>query len=93
MFSIDKFVIVSYEGSLFPGIEISGIEISEPTTSYRVSCMVKKGRYWMWPEKLDEVWYQQFYAIKKVDNYRAINKRGMYDLKDSLLSSDSEESC
>lgn len=91
MFSIDDFVIVSYEGSLFPGI-VTGFEISGPTTSYRVSCMVKKGRHWMWPEKPDEVWYQQFDLIKKVENYRAINKRGMYEVKDSILCSDSEES-
>lgn len=64
-FQVDDHVIVSYEDKLFPG-KVTEINLfANSSTKYKVSCMVRKGKKWIWPERADEMWYERHEIVKK----------------------------
>lgn len=50
---IGNYVIIRYEGDLFPGV-ITSIKENEVC----VSAMEKCGAYWKWPDRKDELFYE-----------------------------------
>lgn len=82
---IDKWVVVNYEGSMFPG----KIKVIKDKT-VEVSVMQKsKKRGWRWPEKKDQVEYELSEVVDEINekNISTINNRGVLEIKSDLLSS------
>ncbi len=81
---IDKWVVVNYEGSMFPG----KIKVIKDKT-VEVSVMQKsKKRGWRWPEKKDQVEYELSEVVDEINekNISTINNRGVLEIKSDLLS-------
>ena len=91
-FEVNDYVVVAYEGKCYPG-KVTAIEVRGNFTAFRVSCMVKKGKNWVWPEREDEIWYNKDSLLKKIQesSMKKINKRGMVHIRDNLLSSSDED--
>lgn len=90
--TVDDYVLVSYLDKLFPGkVKEIQLNVDSPNT-YKVSCMSRKGKCWVWPDKPDELFYDREDIVKKIDEnaIQLINKRGMIQVKDVLLFSEEE---
>lgn len=93
-YNVEDFVIISYQGAQYPGKVIT-VERQDQvnTTLYEISCMTRKGKTWVWPEKIDAIWYQEEDIIKKLDEscVKLVNKRGMMRVNDPILYSDDDD--
>ncbi|XP_049841149.1 uncharacterized protein LOC126291628 [Schistocerca gregaria] len=91
-FHVNDYVIAVYEGKCYPG-KVTAVEVRGNCVTFRISCMVKKGKYWVWPEREDSIWYRKDCILKKIDEscMKHINKRGMVHISDDLLCSSDED--
>lgn len=68
----DDFVVVEYEGSMFPGKVLS-----KSKTGVIVSTLVPSNGNWKWPAKEDKLFYN-FCDIKRIlPHPQPINRRGV----------------
>ena len=54
-YKVGNFVIVEYEGELFPG-EVVNVDVDG---SAEVKTMAMRGMDWAWPPKDDQCWYEK----------------------------------
>ncbi|PSN56804.1 hypothetical protein C0J52_02691 [Blattella germanica] len=83
LFVLDEFVIVNYEGTLFPGVT----GINPKNQEVKVSCMQRglKGS-WKWPKEKDELFYGVKDVIEKIDKSCVSKVKGVvYCIKNYVL--------
>ena len=51
---VSSWCVVEYDKMLFPG-EVQGVD----GDNYKVSVMVKVGKYWKWPSREDKIFYHK----------------------------------
>lgn len=72
-FAVDNFVLVKYNGQMYPGKIVSVAE-SGPT----VECMEKRLKSWRWPEKVDCMTYPWDDVFSKIKPPTIISKRNQF---------------
>lgn len=77
-FNVNDFVIVNYNEQLFPGKIIGSRYNDDEELEFEVSHMDKKGLNWVWPDKIDILWYTENEIVKKINEPELKNKRGLY---------------
>ena len=70
---IGDYVIVSYDGELFPR-KVESLLNGEA----EVNVMTKSGKYWRWPQKKDQITYTKQDVQKKIEPPKSVNKRGCF---------------
>ena len=73
---IGDWIVVKYQGELFPGeiTEFGGIDGSE----IRADVMEKSGKFWKWPSKRDNIFYFCKDVIKKIEPPTVAGNRGQF---------------
>ena len=72
---VGEHVVVTYEGSLFPGKIIRIF-----TEKVIVSTMVKTMKAWKWPDHVDEIEYDWDEVVSGIQPPKPINKRGYFSV-------------
>ena len=70
---IGEWVLVEYDGQFYPG-EVRAIQDLE----YLVRVMIPAGKYWKWPENIDEIYYAQDNIKSKLSAPDVVNSRGHF---------------
>ena len=75
--SIGDWIVVKYQGELFPGeiTEFGGID----GTEIRADVMEKSGKYWKWPQKRDNIFYFCKDVVKKIEPPTVAGNRGQFE--------------
>ena len=60
----DDFVVVYYKGNMYPGKMLTDLDRDNDAC---VTCMKKKGKFWLWPEPPDSLWYHRSQIKKKIE--------------------------
>lgn len=70
---------MKYSGKLYPGLRLS---IPDEKGETPVSAMTKTGKFWIWPDPPDVVWYKESQVVRQMNPPREI-KPGVFvaDLK------------
>ena len=76
VFKVDDFVVVNYEGTLFPGRVTE-----EKLEGYIVSVMERTKMYWKWPTKEDAILYSKEEVLYAIDPPKPVGKRGLFEVK------------
>ncbi|KAK9872875.1 hypothetical protein WA026_020230 [Henosepilachna vigintioctopunctata] len=71
------FVLVNYEGVLYPG-EI----LKQKKVDYSISAMVKSGNNWKWPDKADILNYLAEDVIQVIDIPIKMGRSDIYSVKE-----------
>ena len=72
-FDIGDFVIIEYEGELFPGV----IAIMKKDGA-EVSAMQRSGLNWKWPKEKNQIFYVKKEIKRKIKCPKQASKRGAY---------------
>lgn len=78
-FNIGNFVIFKYEEVYYPGVIVAVID-----QKVLISAMVSSGTGWKWPEKEDRLWYDEKDIFEKIEQPKAKNNRGAFDVPEIL---------
>ncbi|XP_050509990.1 uncharacterized protein LOC126886899 [Diabrotica virgifera virgifera] len=74
--NIADYVIIQYEGSMFPGV-VTGVE----KQGVNVSSMEKCGRFWKWPDREDQLMYEFADVIQtKINAPVQISRRAIFQV-------------
>ncbi|XP_046988993.1 uncharacterized protein LOC124594667 [Schistocerca americana] len=76
VFKVDDFVVVNFEGKLFPGRVTE-----EKQEGYIVSVMERTKMFWKWPTKEDAILYSKEEVFYTIDPPRPVGKRGFFEVK------------
>ncbi|KAK9886712.1 hypothetical protein WA026_017631 [Henosepilachna vigintioctopunctata] len=71
------FVLENYEGVLYPGETLK-----QKKVSYAISAMVKSGKNWKWPDKVDILNYLAEDVIQVIDKPIKMDRRDIYSVKE-----------
>lgn len=73
------FVVVEYKGKHYPGKMLSDVDESGEVL---VAAMKKSGKYWMWPDQPDEIWYKVKQVVRILKAPKEISpEKFLVDLK------------
>jgi hypothetical protein len=70
-----EYVIVTYEGHLYPG-EVKRLR----KDGAEVRCMVRSGKNWKWPSTADQIWYKMCEITAVIAAPKQISSRGIYSV-------------
>lgn len=70
---VGEHVIVLYDSQVYPGV-ITSVELDGAL----ISAMKKSLKFWKWPEKPDEIWYEWDNVIGSINPPKQMSKRGLY---------------
>lgn len=76
-FKGDDFVVVNFEGQLFPG---RVMEVKPE--GYMVSTMERTKKNWRWPDREDTILYSKEEILYTIESPRPVGRRGIFDVKD-----------
>lgn len=72
--TVGQYVLVNYEGELYPG-KIIEIKSSDEIL---VSAMEKSGVNWKWPAQCDEIYYAKDEIVQIINSPKQLGRRGIY---------------
>ncbi|KAJ8932026.1 hypothetical protein NQ314_015020 [Rhamnusium bicolor] len=73
--SIDDHVLVRYDNKLFPGV-VTKIE----DNGARISAMEKYAASWKWPQRPEELFYENSDIVQKIKSPIQKSRRGNFDV-------------
>ena len=73
MATVGEWVLVEYDGQLYPG-EVIAIDNYE----FTVNIMVKAGKHWKWPDNIDQIYFPREKLIRKLNAPEVVNVRGHF---------------
>ncbi|KAH6936086.1 hypothetical protein HPB50_013098 [Hyalomma asiaticum] len=74
---VDDFVVVNFEGQLFPG-RLTEVK----PEGYIVSTMERSKKNWRWPDREDAILYSKEEILYTIESPRLLGKRGIFEVKD-----------
>lgn len=76
-FKGDDFVVVNFEGQLFPG-RVTEVK----PEGYIVSTMERTKKNWRWPDREDAILYSKEEILYTIQSPKPVGKRGIFEVKD-----------
>ncbi|KAK8761078.1 hypothetical protein V5799_027655 [Amblyomma americanum] len=76
-FKVDDFVVVNFEGQLFPG-RVTEVK----PKGYIVSTMERSKKNWRWPDHEDAILYSKEEVLYTIESPKPVGKRGIFEVKD-----------
>lgn len=74
-FSVGNYVVVNFEGNLFPGKVIE-----KKVGGYTVSVMERSKKSWKWPSKPDAIFYDAEEVLYSINPPKQISNRGFFQV-------------
>ncbi|KAG8232222.1 hypothetical protein J437_LFUL011966 [Ladona fulva] len=75
-FIVDDFVVVNFEGKLFPG-RVTEVK----PEGYIVSTMERSKIYWKWPAREDAILYSKEEVLYRIEPPRPVGKRSFFEMQ------------
>jgi len=79
-FTEGVWVVVTYGNEKFPG-QVTKCSSNE----VQVSCMIKSGRFFRWPERKDEIWYRLTDVKTLTETVIPVTGRGDYQIDEAAF--------